>query len=125
MTNSLNTPVEVLEHACPVRVRRYGLRRGSGGAGRWRGGDGVVREIEFLTDVDVGLLSDRRKIPPYGLAGGAPGKCGRTLLLRGTRVQELPSKVGLRLQAGDALRIESPGGGGWGLKRRRTGSDTW
>ena len=77
MTNSLNTPVEVLEHTYPVRVLRYGLRHGSGGCGKSRGGDGVVREIELLTDMHVGFLSDRRKIPPYGLHGGQPGATGK------------------------------------------------
>jgi N-methylhydantoinase B len=118
MTNSLNTPVEVLEHACPVRVRRYSLRPGSGGSGRWRGGDGVIREIEFLADVDASILSDRRRIPPYGLAGGAPGSPGRNMLLRNGRGEQLPSKVSVRLRAGDLLRIESPGGGGWGKPRK-------
>jgi N-methylhydantoinase B len=119
MTNSLNTPIEVFEHACPVRVLRYGLRRDSGGRGRWRGGDGIVREIEFLTDVTASILSDRRRIRPYGLAGGAPGSAGRNTLLRGGRRESLPSKVSLRLRAGDVLRIETPGGGGWGKPGNR------
>ena len=118
MTNSLNTPVEVLEHVYPVRVRRYNLRRGSGGAGRWRGGDGIVREIEFLTDAEASLLSDRRRIGPYGLAGGSPGARGRNTLLHGGMRQGLPSKISLRVERGDVLRIETPGGGGWGKRRR-------
>jgi len=118
MTNSLNTPVEVLEHAYPARVRRYNLRRGSGGTGRWRGGDGIVREIEFLTAAETSLLSDRRRIGPYGLAGGAAGATGKNTLIRGGRRRELPSKISLRIESGDVLRIETPGGGGWGKRRR-------
>jgi len=117
MTNSLNTPVEVLEHVYPVRVRQYSLRRGSGGRGRWRGGEGIVREIEFLTAAEASLLSDRRRIGPYGLAGGAPGACGKNALIRGGRKQRLPSKISLPVERGDVLRIETPGGGGWGTPR--------
>ncbi len=118
MTNSLNTPVEVFEHAYPVRVARYALRRGSGGAGEWRGGDGIVREIEFLAPAEASLLCERRRIGPYGLAGGAPGARGKNTLLRGGRARQLPSKVSLRVERGDRLRIETPGGGGWGKKRK-------
>ncbi len=114
MTNSLNTPVEVLEINYPVRVRRYGLRRGSGGAGKWRGGDGIVREIEMLTDAQISLLSDRRTIAPYGLAGGGCGATGKNeLIVRGRR-KKLPSKCSLRAPAGAVIRVETPGGGGWG-----------
>jgi len=119
MTNSLNTPIEVLEHAYPVRVRGYAIRRGSGGAGAFRGGDGLVREIEFLTGVHVGLLCDRRKIAPYGLAGGAPGAKGRNVLLTGGRAEELPSKCGFYAPEGAIVRVETPGGGGWGKAGRR------
>jgi N-methylhydantoinase B len=124
MTNSLNTPIEALETAYPVRVRRYSLRRGSGGAGRHRGGDGVIREIEFLTDVRGSILSDRRRTAPYGLAGGKSGKPGRNRLTVAGRTRELPSKVTFEAPAGSTLRIETPGGGGWGVekkaKRRKT-----
>jgi len=116
MTNSLNTPVEALEYFYPLRVRRYAYRRGSGGAGRYRGGDGLVREIEFLAPVRGTILADRRRIPPYGLAGGRPGKTGRNLIFRaGGRIKELPGKCSFEAAAGDAVRIETPGGGGWGL----------
>ena len=118
MTNSLNTPVEVIEHAYPVRVRRYGLRRGSGGKGRWRGGDGIVREMEMLADAQVSLLCDRRKIPPYGLAGGDPGAKGKNELVRAGRAIPLTSKCTFQAKQGDVVRIESPGGGGWGKKKR-------
>jgi N-methylhydantoinase B len=114
MTNTLNTPTEVLEHVYPVRVHRYALRKGSGGAGKFRGGDGIIREIEVLADVQTGILSDRRTIAPYGLVGGMPGRPGKnTLIVRG-KAQELPSKCSFRLSAGAILSIESPGGGGWG-----------
>jgi N-methylhydantoinase B len=113
MTNSLNTPVEVLEINYPVRVRQYGLRRGSGGAGKYRGGDGIVREIELLADAQVSLLSDRRKIAPYGLAGGRPGAKGKNeIVMRGKR-KRLPSKCSFRAPAASVIRVETPGAGGW------------
>ena len=105
MTNSLNTPIEVLEHAYPVRVHRYALRRGSGGAGRYRGGEGIIREIELLTDCQVGLLCDRRRFAPYGLAGGKPGAKGKNLLIAGGRRRELASKGGLDAPAGAIVRV--------------------
>jgi N-methylhydantoinase B len=117
MTNSLNTPVEVLEHTYPLRVRRYSLRRGSGGDGTARGGDGIIREIELLTDSHVGLLCDRRKFAPYGLAGGSPGAKGRNELIVRGRGRRLPSKCGFYAPAGAVVRIETPGGGGWGKKK--------
>ncbi len=114
MTNSWNTPVEAFEHQYPVRVRAYRVRRGSGGAGRYRGGDGIVREIEFLAPGEVTILSDRRKRGPYGLRGGQPGSRGcNTLLHKGTKT-EIGAKERLRVQANDILRVETPGGGGWG-----------
>lgn len=114
MTNSLNTPSEVLELAYPLRVRRYGLRPGSGGRGRNRGGDGIVREIELLVDSQVGMLSDRRTISPYGLAGGNPGAKGKNEIeVRGRR-KKVPAKCGFFAGAGSVIRIETPGGGGWG-----------
>jgi N-methylhydantoinase B len=119
MTNSLNTPVEVLEINYPVRVRRYGLRRGSGGAGMQRGGEGIVREIELLADAQVSLLSDRRKMAPYGLAGGGPGAKGRNVILLQGRSRKLPSKCSLSAPEGAVIRVETPGGGGWGLKKWR------
>jgi len=116
MTNSMNTPVEAFEHDYPVRVRRYGIRRGSGGSGRHRGGDGVVREIQFLTRAQVTVLSDRRKIAPYGLQGGQPGMHGRNRILRREGGSEnLSSKCTAWVEPGDVLSIETPGGGGWGL----------
>jgi N-methylhydantoinase B len=114
MTNSLNTPVEALESAYPLRVRRYSLRALSGGAGRHRGGDGIVREIEFLTEVRGSILSDRRRFAPYGLAGGLAGQPGKNQLLVPGRRQSLPSKTAFSAPRGSVLRIETPGGGGWG-----------
>jgi N-methylhydantoinase B len=117
MTNTLNTPVEALEAAYPLRVTRYALRAGSGGTGRHRGGDGVVREIEFLAPTQVTLLTERRRIAPYGLQGGASGQTGRNLLIRNRRTSVLPAKTRLSLAPGDRLRIVTPGGGGWGRRR--------
>jgi N-methylhydantoinase B len=115
MTNSLNTPAEALEYAYPLRVRRYALRPGSGGAGKYFGGDGIVREIEVLTDCDVTLLSDRRARAPWGLNGGGEGTLGKTSVIRvDGSVEEIPGKFSARLRAGERIRIESPGGGGWG-----------
>ncbi|MGB8012817.1 MAG: hydantoinase B/oxoprolinase family protein [Terriglobales bacterium] len=115
MTNSLNTPAEALEYAYPVRLRQYSFRPNSGGAGLHAGGDGIVREIEVLTDAQVTLLADRRSRGPYGLAGGAAGAAGRTLIIhRDGSEEELPGKTSVRLRSGERIRIETPGGGGWG-----------
>ena len=115
MTNSLNTPVEALEYAYPLRVRRYSLRPGSGGGGKHRGGDGIIREIEVLTECEVTLLADRRTRGPWGLAGGEAGAPGRaTVIRRNGSVEEMPGKFSTRLLPGERIRIESPGGGGWG-----------
>lgn len=115
MTNSLNTPVEALEYAYPMRIRRYKIRRGSGGQGRHRGGDGVIREVELLTDARVSLLSDRRKIPPYGLHGGELGALGQAELIHpnGSR-KRLPGKFSISAKKGDRIVIKTPGGGGCG-----------
>ncbi|MGA3315701.1 MAG: hydantoinase B/oxoprolinase family protein [Candidatus Korobacteraceae bacterium] len=115
MTNSLNTPAEALEYSYPLRVMKYALRAGSGGEGKHRGGDGIVREVEVLADATVTLLADRRKSRPYGLAGGEDGAPGRTEILRADGSTELmPSKGSTRLRRGERVRIETPGGGGWG-----------
>jgi N-methylhydantoinase B len=115
MTNSLNTPAEALEYAYPIRLRKYCFRSNSGGAGLHAGGDGIVREIEVLTDAQVTLLADRRSRGPYGLAGGADGAPGRTVIVRhdGSE-EEIAGKTSVRLRSGERVRIESPGGGGWG-----------
>ncbi len=118
MTNSLNTPIEALEYAYPFRVRRYAYRAGSGGAGKFRGGDGLIREIELLAPAQVTLLAERRKFRPWGLQGGEAGAAGRAIVIKATTGEqiELPGKCSLHLEAGDILRIETPGGGGWGSK---------
>jgi N-methylhydantoinase B len=115
MTNSLNTPAEALEYAYPFCVTEYSIRRGSGGVGQHKGGDGVIREVELLTDSEVTLLSDRRKRGPYGLSGGTDGQPGRTIIIRtnGTR-EELAGKTSVRLTKGERVRVESPGAGGFG-----------
>ena len=115
MTNSLNTPAEALEYAYPLRVQRSALRTGSGGRGRYHGGDGIVREIEVLTDAEVTLLAERRTRGPWGLAGGGDGAAGKASIVHPDgSAQELPGKFNLRLHKGDRIRIETPGGGGWG-----------
>ena len=116
MTNSLNTPIEALEYAYPFRVRSYGYRRGSGGSGEFRGGDGLVREIELLVPAQVTFLCDRRKLSPYGLAGGEDGATGKTLLINPDGGEtELPAKGTLYVDRNDLIRMETPGGGGWGV----------
>lgn len=114
MTNSLNTPAEALEYAYPLRVVRYGYRKGSGGAGQFNGGDGIVREIELLSDAQVTVLADRRRFAPYGLHGGSPGSPGLTTLVRNSTETALAGKGSIAAKAGDRIRIETPGGGGWG-----------
>ena len=115
MTNSLNTPAEALEYGYPFRITEYSLRKGSGGKGDFRGGDGIVREIELLTDAEVTVLADRRHRGPYGLQGGHDGQPGKTSVIRqdGSR-ESLPGKTSVRLRQGERIRIESPGGGGFG-----------
>lgn len=117
MTNSLNTPAEAMEYAYPIRVRRYAIRRESGGGGQFQGGDGIVREIELLSDAQVTILSDRRKTRPYGLKGGEPGAAGRTVLITKNGERVLAGKDSVYANAGDRIRIETPGGGGWGKRR--------
>jgi N-methylhydantoinase B/oxoprolinase/acetone carboxylase alpha subunit len=119
MTNSLNTPLEALENYLPLRIRRYSLRTGSGGRGRNPGGDGIVREYEFSIPTQVTIMSDRRKFPPYGLQGGRPGAPGKNTLFSGGKKIVLKSKVNFHVKPGDVLRIETPGGGGYGKKKRK------
>jgi len=114
MTNSLNTPAEALEYAYPLRVTEYRLRKGAGGKGKRRGGDGIVREIETLARVRMSLLADRRIRAPYGLQGGEDGATGNAAIIRNGKTQPISSKGSFELNAGDRIRIETPGGGGWG-----------
>jgi N-methylhydantoinase B/oxoprolinase/acetone carboxylase alpha subunit len=118
MSNTRNTPVEAIEHYLPVRIRQYRLRTDSAGSGAFPGGQGIVREYEMLTETSVTVLSERRRRPPYGAAGGQPGGRGRNTLVRDGKEQSLPGKVELRLKTGDRLRIETPGGGGYGTDDR-------
>jgi N-methylhydantoinase B/oxoprolinase/acetone carboxylase alpha subunit len=117
MTNTKNTPIEALERAFPLRVLRQRLRRGSGGAGSARGGEGIERDLEVLVDATVSLITERRVSQPWGLAGGEPGAVGENWLLPGgddSRAERLPDKCTIQLKAGDVLRMLTPGGGGWG-----------
>jgi N-methylhydantoinase B/oxoprolinase/acetone carboxylase alpha subunit len=110
MTNTRITDPEVIERRFPARLLEFSIRAGSGGEGRHRGGDGVCRELEFLRPLEVSLLSERRSRAPFGLAGGGPGQPGKNLL----NGRELPAKTSFGVEAGDRLRIETPGGGGYG-----------
>jgi 5-oxoprolinase (ATP-hydrolysing) len=116
MTNTRITDPEVLEARYPVRLERFALRTGSGGAGRWRGGDGVIRRLRFLRAVRVSLLTQHRKERPFGAEGGEPGQPGRQWVARSDgRIEPLGGIAGVALAAGDALVLETPGGGGWGV----------
>ena len=115
MTNTMNTPVEAFEFAFPMRLKRYAIRRGSGGRGKYRGGDGLVRDVEFLAPARVTILSERRKFPPPGFHGGHHGETGENVLLRGGYEEvHLAGKETLDVEPGDVLSIRTPGGGGWG-----------
>jgi len=114
MSNSLNTPVEALEHAYPFRVTRYGIRRGTGGAGTHRGGDGLRRDLQILTPARIALLCERRTVGPAGARGGEDGATGENVLIRNGVEKPLPSKVTMTVEADDVVSIRSPGGGGWG-----------
>lgn len=115
MTNTMNTPIEAIEMNYPVRIRTYRIRKNSGGTGRQRGGDGIIREFEFLQEMQVSLMADRHRNAPYGLFGGEPGSPGQAWWIKaqGDTVK-LPSKFVLQVNPGDRIRIETPGGGGWG-----------
>ena len=131
MTNTLNTPVEAIEYAYPLRVTRFELRRGSGGAGRWQGGNGMYREIELLADAVVTILSERRRHAPWGLAGGGPGAMGENRCLVGAGAgtalgdregSPLPGKTTFAARRGDRIAIATPGGGGHGEPRPEDGN---
>jgi N-methylhydantoinase B len=115
MTNTLNTPAEALEYAYPLRVLRYEVRRGSGGAGQRRGGDGVRRDLQVLAPAKACIMTDRRRLAPYGLDGGSSGDTGCNLLIRGDRERELPGKECFDMESGDVLSVRTPGGGGYGF----------
>jgi N-methylhydantoinase B/oxoprolinase/acetone carboxylase alpha subunit len=117
ITNTLNTPIEALERAFPLRVRRYRLRRDSGGTGEFPGGDGIERDVEVLEDCTASLITERRHSQPWGMAGGGLGATGENWLLpQGdeSKAERLRDKCTVELRAGDVLRMLTPGGGGWG-----------
>lgn len=124
MTNTLNTPIEALEYAYPLRVLRYELRRGSGGEGNFRGGDGIRRDLLLLEDAQVSLLTERRVHSPYGLAGGSPGACGQNLLISPNGEKKLPGKGSFNLDQGEVISIQTPGGGGYGNSKESSSEDT-
>jgi N-methylhydantoinase B len=114
MTNTLNTPIEALEYAYPLRIICYELRKDSGGKGKFKGGDGIRRDIQVLAGAQVTLLSDRRKISPYGLNEGHSGDTGENLIIHNNKEEKVPSKCTFYLDPGDILSIRTPGGGGFG-----------
>jgi N-methylhydantoinase B len=119
MSNSLNTPIEALEHAYPLRVTRYEIRRGTGGEGRYRGGEGLRRDLMALVPARVALLSERRERGPRGARGGGDGAPGENVLIRGGVVRDvveerLPGKATFSVEPGDVVSVRTPGGGGWG-----------
>ncbi|MCY4570022.1 MAG: hydantoinase B/oxoprolinase family protein [Candidatus Poribacteria bacterium] len=116
MTNTMNTPIEAIETNYPMQVAAYAIRRGTGGAGKFRGGDGVIRTLRLLTDAEVTILSERRERGPYGLQGGEQGKPGRNVLISDGEEHPLAGKVSISTREGDVIRIETPGGGGYGKK---------
>jgi N-methylhydantoinase B len=114
MTNTLNTPVEALEYAYPLQVIQYCIREKSSGSGVYSGGDGIIREIMTLVDAQVTLLTERRRLPPYGLSGGQPGSPGENLVIKAGKVRAVKGKGTTILNSGDRLVIKTPGGGGYG-----------
>ena len=113
MTNTMNTPIEAIETNYPMQVAAYSIRRETGGRGKFRGGDGVMRALQLLTEAEVTILSERRTRGPYGLQGGEAGEPGRNALISGGEERPLPGKVSVSTREGDVIRIETPGGGGF------------
>jgi N-methylhydantoinase B/oxoprolinase/acetone carboxylase alpha subunit len=118
MSNTLNTPIEALEHNFPLLIEEYSLRQNSGGKGQHHGGDGLVRAIRFLSPVTITVTSERRQKPPYGLQDGEPGQSGINILIKNGVAEAVSGKVTLNLESGDILRLETPGGGGWGKPQK-------
>ena len=122
MTNTLNTPIEALEYSYPFLVTEYSIRRGTGGKGLYKGGDGIVREIRLQSDAEITVLSERRRLAPYGLHGGKPGTVGKNVIFRDGKSMRKPGKFSTSLSKDDIVRIETPGGGGYGKPvARRSG----
>lgn len=113
MTNTLNTPIEALEFTYPMMVEEYSIRKNSGGKGKFRGGDGIVRQIRLLNDAEITMLTERRRFSPYGLMGGEAGKVGENIIISNGKKKKMPSKFNVTLKKGDVIRIETPGGGGF------------
>ena len=113
MTNTLNTPIEALEFTYPMMVEEYSIRKNSGGRGKFRGGDGIVRQIRLLNNAEVTMLTERRRFSPYGLMGGEGGKVGENIIISNGEKKKMPSKFNVTLKKGDVIRIETPGGGGF------------
>ncbi len=124
MTNTMNTPIEAIETTYPMQVERYGIRRGTGGSGAFRGGDGAVRSLRLLTDAEVTILSERRERGPYGLQGGETGETGRNVLIRNGKEMPLGGKASVNALAGDVVQIETPGGGGYGKSPQDVSEET-
>jgi N-methylhydantoinase B len=118
MTNTLNTPIEAIERELPIIIDTYSIRRGSGGDGKYKGGDGIVRVYKFLSKATASVITERRRFAPYGVLGGKPGKKGKNILIGNKKVRELPPKATFGVKKGDILIIETPGGGGWGKRKR-------
>lgn len=114
MTNTMNTPIEAIETSYPMQVEQYAIRRGTGGEGRFNGGDGIVRSLRLLTDAEVTILSERRVFSPYGLQGGENGSSGENILIRNGKEQPISAKATMAIQEGDIIEIRTPGGGGYG-----------
>ncbi len=114
MTNTLNTPIESLERELPVMLNSYSIRKNSGGQGKYRGGDSIVREYKFLSNATVSMITERRKFSPYGIEGGEAGKKGKNSLIRNNKASKIAPKASFKVKKGDSIRIETPGGGGWG-----------
>ncbi|MCB2182014.1 MAG: hydantoinase B/oxoprolinase family protein [Desulfobulbaceae bacterium] len=119
MTNTMNTPIEALEHSYPLQVEKYAVRYGSGGKGKKKGGDGIIRSYRFLSDGHISLLTERRTIAPYGLEGGGNGKKGENLLTRMGLTRKLTGKINIKAKKNDLLTIKTPGGGGWGKEQKK------